>query len=160
MSMRPSGQFQTCFFFTRKFHTHKKYKTHISEQKQKRQHFYAHKKHLRGRESLVWCFVLFTLFTLFTLFMLFMLFTLFMLVFCFLCFFLLFVLFVLFVCVNSSCKKKKKKKVVQNCLGDRMEITTKDVFQLLQFITKCVITLLHLTILVYWVIRIRNFVFK
>ena len=41
------------FFFTRKFYTHKKHKTHISEQKQKRQHFYAHKKHLRGRKSLV-----------------------------------------------------------------------------------------------------------
>ena len=34
-------------FFKRKDFTHKKYKMHTSEQKQKRQHFYAHKKHLR-----------------------------------------------------------------------------------------------------------------
>ena len=109
MSMRPSGQFQTSFFFTRKFHTHKKHKTHISEQKQKRQHFYAHKKHLRGRESLVWCFVLFTLFTLFTLFRLFMLFTLFMLVFAFYAFFC-FLCFLCFLCVWNLLVKKKKKK--------------------------------------------------
>ena len=37
-------------FFMKKFPTHK---PHTSEQKQKRQHFYAHKKHLRGRTSLV-----------------------------------------------------------------------------------------------------------
>ena len=30
-------------FFTRRFYTHKKHKTHTGEQKQKRQHFYAHK---------------------------------------------------------------------------------------------------------------------
>ena len=53
------------FFFTRRFHTHKKHKTHTSEQKQKKQHFYAHKKHLRGRKSLVWHFVLFMLFMVF-----------------------------------------------------------------------------------------------
>ena len=34
-------------FFKRKDFTHKKHKTHTSEQKQKRQHFYAHKKHRR-----------------------------------------------------------------------------------------------------------------
>ena len=31
------------FFFTREFHNHKKQKIHASEQKQKRQNFYAHK---------------------------------------------------------------------------------------------------------------------
>ena len=35
------------FFFTRRFHTHKKHKMHRSQQKPKGQHFYAHKKHLR-----------------------------------------------------------------------------------------------------------------
>ena len=30
-------------FFTKRFHTHKKHKTHTSEQKQKKQHFYANK---------------------------------------------------------------------------------------------------------------------
>ena len=38
------------FLFTKKFYTHEKHKTHISEQKQKTQHFYAHKKHLRRRK--------------------------------------------------------------------------------------------------------------
>ena len=51
--MRVSGQFQTLLFVTKRFHTHKKHKTHISEQKQKRQHFYALKKHLRARVSLI-----------------------------------------------------------------------------------------------------------
>ena len=37
--------------------------------KQRRQHFYAHKKHLRRRKSLVWRFVLYVLFMLFTLYM-------------------------------------------------------------------------------------------
>ena len=41
-------------FFTKKFRTHK---PHTSEQKQKRQHFYAHKQHLHGRTSLVRLFV-------------------------------------------------------------------------------------------------------
>ena len=53
------------YFFTKRFHTHKKHqkkqhkkhvkstKTHISKQKQKRQHFYVHKKHLKGRKLLV-----------------------------------------------------------------------------------------------------------
>ena len=45
------------FFFTRRFHTNKKHKTHTSEQKQKRQHFYAHKKRLRWGKSLVRLFV-------------------------------------------------------------------------------------------------------
>ena len=41
-------------FFKRKDFTRtKSTKTHISEQKQKRQHFYALKKHLRGRKSLI-----------------------------------------------------------------------------------------------------------
>ena len=31
------------FFFTRRFHTHEKHKTHTSKEKQKRQYFYAHK---------------------------------------------------------------------------------------------------------------------
>ena len=31
------------FFYTRRFHMHKKHKKHTSEQKQKRQHLYAHK---------------------------------------------------------------------------------------------------------------------
>ena len=39
-------------FFYEKISHHKKHKTHTSEQKQKKQHFYAHKKHLR-RKSLV-----------------------------------------------------------------------------------------------------------
>ena len=73
---------------------------HTSEQKQKRQNFYAHKKHLRGRKSLVWRFVLFTLFTLFVLFTLFILFVLFM----------LFGRFVLSASVKSSCKKKIIKR--------------------------------------------------
>ena len=41
------------FFFTQRFYTHKKHKTHISEQKEKRQRFYALKKHLRRRKSIV-----------------------------------------------------------------------------------------------------------
>ena len=32
---------------------HTKYKTHIGEQKQKRQRFYALKKHLRGKKLLI-----------------------------------------------------------------------------------------------------------
>ena len=65
------------FFFLRENFTRtKKHKTHISEQKQKRQHFYAHKKHLRGEKSLVWRFVLLTLFVVFKLFTLFVLFDL------------------------------------------------------------------------------------
>ena len=38
------------FFFTKRFHKHK---MHTSEQKQKRQHFYAHKKHLMRKKSLI-----------------------------------------------------------------------------------------------------------
>ena len=46
------------YFFLQKDFTHmKKHKTHISEQKQKRQRFYVHKKHL-----LIWVFVIFMLF--------------------------------------------------------------------------------------------------
>ena len=59
--MRSLGQFQT--FFMERFHRHKKaqkstkrtksIKMHISEQKLKRQHFYALKKHLKGKKSLI-----------------------------------------------------------------------------------------------------------
>ena len=71
------------FFFTRRFsHARKEHKTHISEQKQKRQHFYVHEKHLRGGKSLVCLFA--------SLWFL-----------CFLCF---------FVCLKFSRKKKKQKK--------------------------------------------------
>ena len=75
----------------------------------KRQHFYAHKKYLRGRKLVAWRFVLFTFYTLFTLFVLFVLFVIFVLFVLFMLFvvFGLSVLLVLFVCVKSSCKKKK-----------------------------------------------------
>ena len=33
-------------FFTKRFHTHKKHKTHTSEQKQKKQHFFMHIKNI------------------------------------------------------------------------------------------------------------------
>ena len=36
-----------------RFYTNKKHKTYTNEQKQKKQHFYAHKKHLRGTKFLV-----------------------------------------------------------------------------------------------------------
>ena len=49
--MRSLRQFHI-FLFTKRFHAHKKHKTNISKQKQKRQHFYAHKKHLRGKSRL------------------------------------------------------------------------------------------------------------
>ena len=89
--MRLSRQFQTfLFFFTRRFHTHKKHKTHISEQKQKRQHFYPHKKHLREGKSLLRLFASLR----FLSFLCFL---------CFLCFFL---------CVKFSRKKTKKFKIV------------------------------------------------
>ena len=57
--MRSLGKFQPfLFFFLRKDFTHKKkaqkaQKTHISEQKQKRQRFHELKKHLRRRKSLI-----------------------------------------------------------------------------------------------------------
>ena len=57
--MRSLGQFQAFLFifFTKRFHTQKKAqksrKTHISGQKQKRQLFYALKKYLRRRKSLI-----------------------------------------------------------------------------------------------------------
>ena len=41
------------FFVREDFTRTKKHKKHTSEQKQKRQHFYANKKHLRRRKSLV-----------------------------------------------------------------------------------------------------------
>ena len=44
------------FFFTKRFHTCKKHKTHIYEQIQKRQHFYVLKKHLRRKKSLIHLF--------------------------------------------------------------------------------------------------------
>ena len=71
------------FFLQEDFHTPKKHKTHTSEQKKKRQHFYAHKKHLRGGKSLFCIFMLFVLF-------------------------IFFVVFVLFVCVKFSLKKNKE----------------------------------------------------
>ena len=40
----------------------------MSEQKQKMQHFYARKKHLRGKKLLICVFVLFVPFVLFVLF--------------------------------------------------------------------------------------------
>ena len=42
------------FFFTKRFYPHT---TYISKQKQKRQRFYAHKKYLRGRKSLIRLFL-------------------------------------------------------------------------------------------------------
>ena len=36
-------------FFLKKYFTQKKHKTHTSEQKRKRQHFYVRKEQLRGR---------------------------------------------------------------------------------------------------------------
>ena len=41
------------FFLREDFTRTKKHKKHTSERKQKRQHFYAHKKYLRRRKSLV-----------------------------------------------------------------------------------------------------------
>ena len=53
-------------FFKKRFHTQKKHqkaqKTHISEQKQKRQRFYALKKHLRRRKSFIRLCAFFVLF--------------------------------------------------------------------------------------------------
>ena len=58
------------FFFLREDLTRtKKHKQHTSEQKQKRQHFYAHKKNLRRRKSLVCSFVLFHAFCAFSRFL-------------------------------------------------------------------------------------------
>ena len=51
------GAVLTFFFFYKRFHTHKKHKTHINEQKQKRQHFYEH-----NACSLICVFVIFMLF--------------------------------------------------------------------------------------------------
>ena len=64
MKMRLLGHFQTFFFFffLKRFRANRKHKKQTSEQKQKRQHFYAHKKHLRGRKLLVCIFVLFVCF--------------------------------------------------------------------------------------------------
>ena len=79
----------------------KKHKTHTGKQKQKRQHFPAHKKDQRGKKSLVWRFVLFMLFTLFIVFVLFVLFMLFTL-------FVVFVLFLRFLCVWNVLVKQKE----------------------------------------------------
>ena len=106
-------------FFTRRFYTHKKHEKHANEQKQERQHFYAHKTHLRGRKLLVWRVVLFTLFMLFVPFVLFVVFVLFVFFVFFMLFviftlftvfvlFMFFVLFVVLVRVKSTCKKKNK----------------------------------------------------
>ena len=83
--MRLSGQFQT-FLLTKRFCKHKKHKMHISEQKQKRQHFYALKKHLRGKKSLVRLFAFL----------------------CFLCF-LCFLYFLCFLCLQNLFVKINKK---------------------------------------------------
>ena len=53
------------FFCKRRFHKQKKCKTHASEQKQKRQHFFAHKKTSNMRKvacSLICVFMLFMCF--------------------------------------------------------------------------------------------------
>ena len=47
--MRVSGQ----FWLWKGFTPTKSTKTHISKQKQRRQHFYVLKKHLRGKKSLI-----------------------------------------------------------------------------------------------------------
>ena len=74
------------FFFLREdFTCTKSIKTHISEQKQKRQHFNALKKHLRRKK------VIYSLYSLICVFMLFMLF------FVLFTFYALFVVFALFV---------------------------------------------------------------
>ena len=68
--------FYLFIYCSKRFYTHKKHKTHMSEQKQKRQRFYALKKHLRERKSLIrlfaflcflyflcfWCFLCFMCF--------------------------------------------------------------------------------------------------
>ena len=56
-------------FFTKRFHTHK---THISKQKQKKAAFFAHKKHLRGRKSLIRLFSFLYFLCFFVLFVLFL----------------------------------------------------------------------------------------
>ena len=98
-------------FFYEKILRAQKAQTHTSEQKQKRQHFYADKKHLRGRKSLVWRFLLFTLFTFFTRFCAFYAFDVFY-VFCafysFYAFYSFCAFFTLFVRVKSSRKKKER----------------------------------------------------
>ena len=81
------------FFFTRRFsHAQKEHKTHISEQKQKRQHFYVHKKHPRGGKSLVCLFAS-------------LWFLCFLCSLCFLCF------LCFFVCLKFSRKKKNKRSL-------------------------------------------------
>ena len=103
--MRSLGQFQTFLFFLQKdFTTTKSTKTHISEQKQKRQRFHALKKHLRGKKSLIRLFTFFA-FAWLRLFA-FCAFA-WLRLFAFLLF-MLFVLFVLFVRVKSFLKKNKK----------------------------------------------------
>ena len=91
------------FFYKKISHTQKAQNAQKQIKIKKGSIFYAHKKHLRERKLLVWCFVLFqfVLFTLFVFFLFFGLFGLFGL-------FMLFILFVLFVCVKSSCKKIMK----------------------------------------------------
>ena len=48
--------FYFIFFLQKDFTRMKKHKMHISEQKQKRQRFYVHKKHLSGGKSLIGLF--------------------------------------------------------------------------------------------------------
>ena len=67
---------KTFYFFMKRFHTHKKHnkkhkkhvkgiKTHISKQKQKRQHFYVLKKHLKGKKVAYLLICFFALFYVF-----------------------------------------------------------------------------------------------
>ena len=65
------GNFKALYFFTRRFHTHKKHKTHTTKQNQKDSIFMRLKtsKKNRRRKSLVSRFVLIVLFMPFMLFM-------------------------------------------------------------------------------------------
>ena len=59
----------TFFFFLQKDFTRTQgTKTHISEQKQKRQCFYVLKKHLRGKKSVICLFAFYAFYVLFVLF--------------------------------------------------------------------------------------------
>ena len=87
------GILNLSFFLQEDFALTKSTKMHVREQKQKRQHFYAHKKHLKGGKSLIHLFA-------------------------FLCFLCTFYAFCAFLCVKQKrqhfyvLKTSKKKKVV------------------------------------------------
>ena len=93
-------------FLREDFTCTKSIKTHISEQKQKRQHFNAFKKHLRGKKSFICLFAFLCFLCFFCAFLCFLHFMHFLQFLQFLCF-VVFVLFMLFVHVKSSCKKNK-----------------------------------------------------